>query len=405
MAKRGVRKKGKGKPKGKQLAEKKQQEEKYFIELDGARARIVIRKVKGELVYELELPQVGIATKALLEEVRKELVGLQSFSPETDEAKLAELKKRFREIAKKLLKDKLPGLRDEHASMLIGLLMQEMLGLGKLEFVLADQNLEEVVVLSAKEPIRVYHRKYGWLKTNLYVESEEQINNYANIIARRVGRQITVLNPLLDAHLLSGDRANAVLYPISTKGHTLTIRKFSRDPWTIVDLIKNNTITAEVAALIWLAIEYEMNIIVSGGTASGKTVFLNACMPFMPPNQRIVSIEDTRELTLPEFLYWCPLVTRTPNPEGKGEVTMLDLLINSLRMRPDRIILGEIRRQREAEVLFASQGCESQCCYVQGQAQGHKTNVPACGIRGGKGGCYSKYNLQMATGNRQDSKA
>jgi len=95
-----------------------------------------------------------------------------------------------------------------------------------------------------------------------------------------------------------------------------------------------------------------MNMLISGGTASGKTSFLNVCMPFIPPNHRVISIEDTRELQLPEFLYWCPLTTRQPNPEGKGEITMLDLLVNSLRMRPDRIILGEMRRKREAEVLF-----------------------------------------------------
>ena len=104
--------------------------------------------------------------------------------------------------------------------------------------------------------------------------------------------------------------------------------------------------------MIWLAIEYEMNILFSGGTASGKTTMLNVCMPFVQPNSRIISIEDTRELQLPDFLYWTPLVTRLPNPEGKGEINMLDLLINSLRMRPDRIILGEMRRAREAEVLF-----------------------------------------------------
>lgn len=94
--------------------------------------------------------------------------------------------------------------------------------------------------------------------------------------------------------------------------------------------------------------------LISGGTASGKTSMLNVCMPFIPPNHRIVSIEQTRELQLPEFLYWCPLTTRQPNPEGKGEVNMLDLLVNSLRMRPDRIILGEVRRKEEAEVLFES---------------------------------------------------
>jgi flagellar protein FlaI len=188
--------------------------------------------------------------------------------------------------------------------------------------------------------------------TNIKIEKEEEINNYANIIARRIGRQINILTPLLDAHIVTGDRANAVLYPIATKGNTITIRKFARDPWTIIDLIINKTANLEVAALLWLAIEYEMNVLISGGTASGKTVFLNTIMPFVPPNQRVISIEDTRELMLPEFLYWCPLVIRTPNPEGKGEVSMLDLLINSLRMRPDRIVLGEMRRQSEAEVLF-----------------------------------------------------
>jgi flagellar protein FlaI len=111
-------------------------------------------------------------------------------------------------------------------------------------------------------------------------------------------------------------------------------------------------VSLEVAALLWQAIEYEMNVLISGGTASGKTTFLNACMPFVPPNQRLISIEDTRELNLPGFLYWCPLVTRTANPEGKGEVSMLDLLVNSLRMRPDRIVLGEMRKKRQAQVLF-----------------------------------------------------
>jgi flagellar protein FlaI len=112
------------------------------------------------------------------------------------------------------------------------------------------------------------------------------------------------------------------------------------------------TLNIDVAALLWMCVQYEMNTLISGGTASGKTSFLNAILVFTPPNQRVISIEDTRELYLPEFLHWTPLTTRLPNPEGKGEVTMLDLMINSLRMRPDRIVLGEMRRQNEAEVLF-----------------------------------------------------
>jgi flagellar protein FlaI len=132
----------------------------------------------------------------------------------------------------------------------------------------------------------------------------------------------------------------------------MTIRMFRRNPWTITDFIENNTVSTEVAALMWLAIQYEMSMIISGGTASGKTSFLGSVMPFIQPNQRVISIEDTRELNLPKFLHWVPMTTREPNPEGKGKIEMLDLLVNSLRMRPDRIIVAEIRHKRQAEVLF-----------------------------------------------------
>ena len=180
-----------------------------------------------------------------------------------------------------------------------------------------------------------------------------QPKRYFNFMQyEKIGKQITVLDPLLDAHLLSGDRVNSTLFPISTKGNTITIRKFRRDPWTVTDLISNKTVSSEVMATIWEAIQYEMSVVFSGGTASGKTTILGVSMPFIPPNHRIISIEDTREIFLPEYLHWVPLTTREPNPEGKGEVTMLDLLVNSLRMRPDRIVVGEIRRKEEAEVLF-----------------------------------------------------
>jgi flagellar protein FlaI len=114
----------------------------------------------------------------------------------------------------------------------------------------------------------------------------------------------------------------------------------------------SETISVEAAAMIWMAIQYEMSAIIAGGTASGKTSALNCFADFFPPNQRIISIEDTREIRLPKFLHWVPMNTRLPNAEGKGEISMEDLLVNSLRMRPDRIIVGEVRRKREAETLF-----------------------------------------------------
>ncbi|MBM3234411.1 CpaF family protein [Candidatus Pacearchaeota archaeon] len=328
--------------------------EKYNVELDGTNVRVEIEKNKSETFYNLHVPEIGVATASLLGDIRNELVSVTSISMKEilDPNAFSEIKKRFMEEADKLLKTRIPTISEETKKFFVGKLIQDMLGLGVIEFLINDINLEEVVIPTSKEPIRVYHKRYGWLPTNLTVAKEDEIANYSNIVARRVGRQITVLTPLLDAHLVTGDRVNSILYPISTKGNTITIRKFARDPFTIVDLINNKTCDLETAALLWLAVEYEMNVLISGGTASGKTSLLNACMPFIPPNHRIISVEDTRELMLPDFLYWTPLVTRMPNPEGKGEVSMLDLLVNSLRMRPDRIVLGEMRRQREAEVLF-----------------------------------------------------
>lgn len=327
--------------------------ESYQLEIDRAKVEIRIEKTEEGLMYDIYLPKIDTGTRVLLDEIRKDLIAITTIAigEIIDQKSVQKIKNKFMKDAGDMLRNKIPNISKDSEDFLIGILMQEMLGLGIIEFPLNDPSLEEIVIVNSKE-IRVYHKKYGWLNTNITLKTEEEVINYANIIARRVGRQISILNPLLDAHVVTGDRANAVLYPIATKGNTITIRKFSRDPWTIIDLINNNTISKDIAAILWLAIEYEMNILFSGGTASGKTVCLNACMPFIPPNHRIISMEDTRELMLPKFLYWCPLVTRTPNPEGKGEVSMLDLLVNSLRMRPDRIILGEIRRQREAEVLF-----------------------------------------------------
>jgi len=328
--------------------------EKYPLEIDGAKVDVEIKRGDLGTIYELLIPKIDIATETLLNEMRNDLISITTISMKEliDPASFNIIKSRFLEDATQLIREKLPTIKKEVEVFLIGKLIQEMLGLGNIEFLIKDLNLEEIVIPSSKEPIRVYSKKYGWIETNIKIEKEDDIINYSNIIARRVGRQITVLDPLLDAHLVTGDRINAVLYPINTKGNTITIRKFARDPFTIVDLINNKTCALEAASLIWLATEFEMNVLISGGTASGKTSFLNACMPFIPPNQRIITIEDTRELMLPEFLYWTPLVTRSANPEGKGEVTMLQLLVNSLRMRPDRIILGEMRTEKEAIVLF-----------------------------------------------------
>ena len=262
------------------------------------------------------------------------------------------VRKKFEEKAGMLLEQHFPALPEDKKRMLIAYLIHNTLGLGDLEAPMADEKLEEIVINSANDPIWVYHKKWGWCRTNIRGRSEELIYDYAAIIGRRVGKQINTLSPLMDAHLVTGDRVNATLFPISTFGNTITIRKFSKNPWTLPNLIEANCLSAEVASLLWLCIQNELSLLVSGGTGSGKTSFLNALSCMFPPNQRVISIEDTRELTLPTFLQWVPLSTREPNAEGKGEITMLDLMVNSLRMRPDRIVVGEVRRQREAEIMF-----------------------------------------------------
>ncbi|MBS3060364.1 MAG: CpaF family protein [DPANN group archaeon] len=304
--------------------------------------------------YNLSALRIDIGTRALLDEIKGELIStvtLQSVEI-IDPNKLQEIKNKFYDQIVAMLQRKVPGLPEKETSLLVRFLLNEMLGLGELELLLKDDYLEDIAINTSTEPVWAYHRKHGWLKTNIVVPTEEDIKNYAGIIARRVGRQITNLNPLLDAHLVTQERANAVLNPISSKGNLITIRKFAKEPWTITDFINNRTLNSEVAALLWQAIQYELNILVSGGTGSGKTSMLSVLLPFIQPNQRIVSIEDTREIQLPKFLFWSPLTTRPPNIDKRGEITMLDLMINSLRMRPDRIVVGEIRREREAETLF-----------------------------------------------------
>ena len=318
--------------------------------------RIRIYTKSGEYVpvYEVSISAISATTEIILERIRKELVNEVSLEigDITDPKRLSDIEDTFQRAIGILIKKYFPGTDEETTSYLSTYLIQKALGMGNVENLMEDDQLEEITINGAHEPVWVYHRKHGWLKTTVRLQSDDQIRHFSSMIARKVGRQISVSSPLLDAHLSTGDRLNATLQPITIQGNTMTIRKFASKPWTVTDLVRNGTVSASGAALIWEGIQYELSMLVAGGTASGKTSMLNAIANFFPPNQRIISIEDTHEIQLPKYLHWVPMVTRLANPEGKGAVTMLDLLVNSLRMRPDRIIVGEIRRKEEAQVLF-----------------------------------------------------
>ena len=327
----------------------------YKLQISGVVVDINIYTTPEEAVplYVISFLNISETTLRILNKLREEflskvVIGAIQMPEDSGE----DIKKKFEDEIRILIKKYFPGIDIDTTNLLVSHVMQQNVGLGNIEILLKDANLEEVVVNNSVEPVWVYHRKHGWLKTNIIIPSEARIRHYATTIGRDIGKEITLLNPLMDANLRSGDRVNATLGPISSKGNTITIRKFAEKPWTITDFIVGKTMNYETAAWAWLGVQHELSMIISGGTASGKTSALNAIANFFPPNQRIISIEDTRELTLPNTLHWVPLATRLANPEGKGAVTMLDLVVNSLRMRPDRIIMGEIRRKAEAEVLF-----------------------------------------------------
>ncbi len=328
----------------------------YKIEVGQMMVNVEITLKEKDFVplYSISILNISPITNIILEKLKEEFVtNVAAGTIQVSESGGREaIQQRFQKEIQLLIKKYFPNIDKRNSDLLVAYVMRENIGMGNIEILLKDRQLEEIVVNNSKEPLWVYHKKHGWLKTNIRIPSEARIRHYSTMIGRDIQKEITLLKPLLDANLATGDRVNATLYPISTKGNTITIRKFAEKPWTITDFINNKTITYEAAALTWMAVQNELSMIIAGGTGTGKTSTLNVVCNFFPPNQRIISIEDTREIILPENLHWVPMETRIPNPEGKGEVTMLDLVVNSLRMRPDRIVVGEIRRQREAEVLF-----------------------------------------------------
>lgn len=225
--------------------------------------------------------------------------------------------------------------------------------IGVLTFLLKDDDLEEIMVIGADKPVYVFHRKHDLCETNISLSNPGEINWVIDRLASLTQRTISNLNPLMEASLPEGPRVNVTIPPASPDGPTITIRKQHKDPLTITDLINFKTITYELAAFLWMCVEgidRPPNALISGGAGSGKTTLLNVMQGFIPSNERIVTIEDTPELELP-LPHVIRLQTRPPGIEGTGGLTADILLKNTLRMRPDRILVGEIRGA-EARTLF-----------------------------------------------------
>lgn len=229
-------------------------------------------------------------------------------------------------------------------------IVAEILGYGPIEPLLKDDTVTEIMVNGPKQ---VWVERNGKLeKTSIQFDDDEHVMRIIDRIVSPLGRRIDESSPMVDARLPDGSRINAVIPPISLVGPCLTIRKFSRDPLTVDDLIRFGTMTPEIAQFLKACVEARLNIVVSGGTGSGKTTLLNVLSSFIPGDERIVTIENAAELQLRQE-HVVTLESRPPNIEGKGEVTIRDLVINALRMRPDRIVVGECRGGEALDMLQA----------------------------------------------------
>ena len=229
-------------------------------------------------------------------------------------------------------------------------IMNDVIGLGPIEQFLADRTVNEVMVNSL-DPIFV--ERHGVIEpTTARFMSEEHLRRVIEKIVGDVGRRIDESSPMVDARLPDGSRVNAVIPPLAVDGPALTIRKFAADPFQIEDLIGFGTVTEDLAELLRVVVEVGLNLLVSGGTGTGKTTLLNVLSSFIPNDERIVTIEDAVELQLHQQ-HVVRLESRPPNIEGRGEVTVRDLVRNSLRMRPDRIIVGEVRGAEALDMLQA----------------------------------------------------
>ncbi len=317
----------------------------------------------NELIYFVEEPTLEDTEKEVLRLVQlalEEMINISYSKTKNFNFLIEYLEKNVQSILVELG----TKVSEETYKKIMYYIFRDSIGLNEIEPLLKDYFIEDIECNGAGYPIYIVHRKFENVRTNIVFKSMDKLTDFVEKLAQKSGKYISYAKPMLDSALPDGSRVNATYTEdVTTRGPTFTIRKFTKDPWTPLNLIKFGTATPEVFAFLWYAIDHKFNIMVIGETASGKTTFLNSILHFIPHDARICSIEDTRELNLAHE-NWMPSVVRSgfgiPNILGKeyGEINLFDLLRETFRQNPDYVVVGEVRGQ-EAFVLF------------QGMASGH----------------------------------
>ncbi len=314
----------------------------------------------SEMIYEVEEPKLDERETKYKEDLITAMENMINFDvivEKNPQVLLDYIDKMFKILATEL------GISISYESYkkIYYYLARDFVGFNEAEPFLRDYFVEDIECNGADTPIYVVHRVFRNIKTNIIFRDVEKLASFVEKLAQRTGKYISYANPILDGSLPDGSRVNATYTKdITSRGPTFTIRKFTKTPWTPTQLVGFNTLSPEMLAYLWLLIEHKLNILICGGTSSGKTTLLNAIAFFIPPEARVVSIEDTRELNLPRE-NWLPSVARTSTGVGSvGEIDLFTLLRSSFRQNPDYVIVGEVRG-KEAFVLF------------QGMASGHSS--------------------------------
>ncbi len=275
---------------------------------------------------------------------------ISDLDPKLDLANQVEVRREIEEAFGRALDDEGLALTRAERARMLEQITDEIIGLGPLEPLLRDESITEVMV---NGPRQVYIERDGKLEmTNISFQNDEHVLRIIDRIISPIGRRIDESSPMVDARLVDGSRVNAIIPPLSLVGPVLTIRKFSASPLTTDDLIRFGTATPEMFDFLRACVEARLNVFVSGGTGSGKTTMLNILSSFIPNDERIVTIEDAAELQLRQE-HVVTLEARPPNIEGKGAIPIRELVRNALRMRPDRIIVGECRAGEALDMLQA----------------------------------------------------